>query len=145
MPRVSRLCLQRDPVKRQGSMTVQGPAALDDLNLSAKHALPHARTHTGHAYAAAISACAAGQQWQSAVALFDDMVSVAGIRPDVVSCTALVRVVGGAPWAEEGEWEGKGAWQPQTPGSAGLGTALAHIRLWRAGEKWGEREKGEHG
>eukprot|EP00967_Tisochrysis_lutea_P098456 scaffold145425_cov23-Tisochrysis_lutea.AAC.1 len=47
----------------------------------------------GHAYAAAISACAAGQQWQRAVALFDDMAGVAGIRPDVVSCTALVRLV----------------------------------------------------
>lgn len=46
----------------------------------------------GHAYAAAISACAAGQQWQRAVALFDDMAGVAGIRPDVVSCTALVRL-----------------------------------------------------
>jgi len=45
----------------------------------------------GHAYAAAISACAAGQQWQRAVALFDDMAGGAGIRPDVVSCTALVR------------------------------------------------------
>lgn len=32
----------------------------------------------GHAYAAAISACSAGQDWARAVALFDDMTSRAG-------------------------------------------------------------------
>jgi pentatricopeptide repeat protein len=43
----------------------------------------------GHAYAAVISACAAGGQWQKAVALFDEMLAW-GVRPDVVSCTALI-------------------------------------------------------
>lgn len=43
----------------------------------------------GHAYAAVISACAAGGQWQKAVSLFDEMLAW-GVRPDVVSCTALI-------------------------------------------------------
>lgn len=43
----------------------------------------------GHAFAAVISACAAGGQWQRAVSLFDEMLAW-GVRPDVVSCTALI-------------------------------------------------------
>ena len=54
---------------------------------------------TGHAYAAAISACAAGGQWQRAVQLFDSMLD-SGIRPDVVSCTALVSALGA-----DGQWQ----------------------------------------
>ena len=57
----------------------------------------------GHAYAAAISACAVGQEWQRAVALFDDMVGRAGIRPDVVSCTALVTALASAAQADKAE------------------------------------------
>ena len=47
------------------------------------------RAAAGHAYAAVISACAAGGQWQKAVTLFDEMLAW-GVRPDVVSCTALI-------------------------------------------------------
>ncbi len=57
----------------------------------------------GHAYAAAIGACAAGQDWQRAVALFDDMTSRASIRPDVVSCTALVSALASAGEADKAE------------------------------------------
>ena len=46
-----------------------------------------------------ISACASGGQWQRAVALFDEMLSW-GIKPDVVSCTALITALG-----TEGQWE----------------------------------------
>jgi len=49
----------------------------------------------GHAYAAAISACAAGGRWERAVALFDEMLE-GGVRPDVVSCTAL---------GADGQWQ----------------------------------------
>ena len=64
----------------------------------------------GHAYAAVISACAAGGRWQKAVALFDEMLSW-GIKPDVVSCTALITALG-----TDGQWEraekvgGGGVW-----------------------------------
>ena len=53
----------------------------------------------GHAYAAAISACAAGGAWRRAVALFDEMLET-GIRPDVVSCTALISALG-----SDAQWE----------------------------------------
>lgn len=53
----------------------------------------------GHAYAAAISACAAGGRWERAVALFDEMLE-GGVRPDVVSCTALVAALGA-----DGQWQ----------------------------------------
>ncbi len=43
----------------------------------------------GHAYAAVISACAAGRRPELAVSFFKEMV-LAGIEPDVVSCTALI-------------------------------------------------------
>ena len=52
----------------------------------------------GHAYAAVISACAAGGDWQRAVSLFDEMLSWQ-IKPDVVSCTALITALGAdAQW-----------------------------------------------
>ncbi len=53
----------------------------------------------GHAYAAVISACAAGGQWQQAVKLFDDMLAWQ-IKPDVVSCTALITALGA-----DAQWE----------------------------------------
>lgn len=60
---------------------------------------PLVRTPAGHAYAAAISACAAGGCWERAVALFDEMLE-GGVRPDVVSCTALVAALGA-----DGQWQ----------------------------------------
>lgn len=54
---------------------------------------------TGHAYAAAISACAAGGEWEQAVKLFNDMMSH-NIKPDVVSCTALITAL-----AADGQWQ----------------------------------------
>ena len=65
---------------------------------------------TGHAYAAAISACAAGSDWARAVALFESMCND-GIRPDVVSCTALISALaagGEPPSAGAGERRGGG-------------------------------------
>ena len=56
-------------------------------------------TWAGHAYAAAISACAAGGVWPRAVQLFDEMLEL-GIRPDVVSCTALIAALG-----SDAQWE----------------------------------------
>jgi len=53
----------------------------------------------GHAYAAAISACAAGGEWGQAVKMFDNMM-LRGIKPDVVSCTALITAL-----AADGQWE----------------------------------------
>ncbi len=53
----------------------------------------------GHAYAAAISACAVGSVWPRAVKLFDEMMEV-NIKPDVVSCTALISALG-----SDAQWE----------------------------------------
>ncbi len=53
----------------------------------------------GHAYAAAISACAVGSVWPRAVELFDEMMEV-NIKPDVVSCTALISALG-----SDAQWE----------------------------------------
>jgi pentatricopeptide repeat protein len=63
----------------------------------------HSCCDAGHAYAAAITACAAGADWQRAVALFESMTSHAGIRPDVVSCTALISALGAAAQADKAE------------------------------------------
>ena len=53
----------------------------------------------GHAFAAVISACAAGGDWGRGAALFDEMRARWGIKPDVVSCTALVTAFG-----TDGQW-----------------------------------------
>ena len=53
----------------------------------------------GHAYAAAISACATGGEWRRAVSLFDGMLENS-IQPDVVSCTALISAL-----AADGQWQ----------------------------------------
>ena len=53
----------------------------------------------GHAFAAVISACAAGGDWVRGAALFDEMRARWGIKPDVVSCTALVTAFG-----TDGQW-----------------------------------------
>lgn len=60
---------------------------------------PPSSPAAGHAFAAVISACAAGGQWQRAVSLFDEMLAW-GVRPDVVSCTALITALG-----TDGQWE----------------------------------------
>ena len=54
---------------------------------------------TGHAFAAAISACGVGGRWQEANALFSDMLE-AGVSADVVSCTALASAL-----AAGGQWQ----------------------------------------
>lgn len=46
-----------------------------------------------------ISACAAGGEWRRGAALFDEMRNRWGIKPDVVSCTALVTAFG-----TDGQW-----------------------------------------
>jgi pentatricopeptide repeat domain-containing protein 1 len=56
----------------------------------------------GHAYAAAISACAAGGLWQKAMELFDEML-LHQIKPDVVSCTALITALASDGQYERGE------------------------------------------
>ena len=73
--------------------TITGPsqALLQALELQLLHA--------GHAYAAAISACAVGSVWTRAVELFDEMMEV-NIKPDVVSCTALISALG-----SDAQWE----------------------------------------
>lgn len=53
----------------------------------------------GHAYAAVISACASGGDWQKAEGLFREMTH-RGIQADVVSCTALITALAAA-----GQWE----------------------------------------
>lgn len=53
----------------------------------------------GHAFAAAISACASGGNWARALKLFDEML-FEKIQPDVVSCTALVTAL-----ASDGQYE----------------------------------------
>lgn len=55
--------------------------------------------HVGHAYAAVISACAMGAEWQKAEAYFREMTH-RGIQADVVSCTALITAL-----ASGGQWE----------------------------------------
>ena len=64
------------------------------------HACPESSAlHAGHAYAAAISACAVGSVWPRAVELFDEMMEV-NIKPDVASCTALISALG-----SDAQWE----------------------------------------
>ena len=56
----------------------------------------------GHAYAMAIRACAGIKNWTRAVALFEEMAE-AGIKPDVVSCTALVNALASSGEASKAE------------------------------------------
>lgn len=89
---------------------------------------------TGHAYAAAISACAAGQDWMRAIALFDDMSGRAGIRPDVVSCTALVTALASAGEADKAEavvqWMLSSGLKPNVRTYTALLTAMGNARQW---------------
>ena len=61
------------------------------------HSLPQ-----GHAYAAVISACAAGGDWMRAVSIFEEMTE-SGVNPDVVSCTALVNALASCGEADKAE------------------------------------------
>lgn len=63
-----------------------------------KYSTPTVAILAGHAYAAAISACATGGKWEQAVALFEEMMQ-RNIKPDVVSCTALITAL-----AADGQW-----------------------------------------
>jgi len=89
---------------------------------------------TGHAYAAAISACAAGQDWLRAVALFDDMSGRAGIRPDVVSCTALITALASAGECDKAEavvqWMLSTGLKPNVRTYTALLTAMGNARQW---------------
>jgi pentatricopeptide repeat protein len=90
-------------------------------------------TPTGHAFAAAMSACAAGSNWQQAVALFEDMCS-AGIKPDVVSCTALISALAAAGQWQRGEsvvqWMLSTGVRPNVRTFTALLTALGNARQW---------------
>lgn len=90
--------------------------------------------YAGHAFAAAISACAAGQDWVRAVALFDDMTSRANIRPDVVSCTALVTALAAAGEADKAEavvqWMHKAGLKPNVRTYTALLTAMGNAKQW---------------
>ncbi len=91
---------------------------------------PPCHPRTGHAYAAVISACAAGGQWLRAVSLFDEMLAQ-GVKPDVVSCTALITARGA-----DGQWErsekvcvcvgGWGGWG----GGVEYGPKCTHVYLY---------------
>ncbi len=83
---------------------------------------------SGHAYAAAISACAAGADWQRAVLLFEEMSGPAGIRPDVVSCTALISALGAAAQADKAE--AVVTWMLSTGLKPNVRRALPLLWLW---------------
>ena len=81
---------------------VQSPAARARSRVCAARARRHAqRPPAGSCGCGRRPACpcAAGGRWQKAVSLFDEMLSW-GIKPDVVSCTALITALG-----TDGQWE----------------------------------------
>lgn len=87
----------------------------------------------GHAYAAVISACAAGGAWQRAVQLFDQMLQYQ-IKPDVVSCTALITALGA-----DGQWK-RGSqvvdWMLQSGVKPNVRTYTALITAMGNAQKW---------
>lgn len=89
---------------------------------------------TGHAYSAAISACAAAGDWSRAVALFDEMTGPAGIRPDVVSCTALITALAAGGEADRAEavvgWMLANAVRPNARTYTALMAALGNAKRW---------------
>lgn len=79
-----------------GNLVFSSPFTLDSASFTT--ASEFIFQPAGHAYAAAISACAAGGEWEQAVKLFNEMMS-RNIKPDVVSCTALITAL-----AADGQW-----------------------------------------
>lgn len=89
---------------------------------------------TGHAYSAAISACAAAGDWRRAVSLFDEMTGPGGIRPDVVSCTALITALAAGGEADRAEavvgWMLANGVRPNARTYTALMAALGNAKRW---------------
>jgi pentatricopeptide repeat protein len=89
---------------------------------------------TGHAYSAAISACAAAGDWRRAVALFDEMTGPGAIRPDVVSCTALITALAAGGEADRSEavvaWMLGNGVRPNARTYTALMAALGNAKRW---------------
>ncbi|KAG2430965.1 hypothetical protein HYH02_013498 [Chlamydomonas schloesseri] len=105
---------------------------------------------TGHAYSAAISACAAAGDWRRAVALFDEMTGPGGIRPDVVSCTALITALAAGGEADRAEavvaWMLSNSVRPNARTYTALMAALGNAKRWaRAVEVLGRMQTPEWG
>lgn len=108
---------------------------------------------TGHAYAAVISACAAGGAWQRAVQLFDQMLEYQ-IKPDVVSCTALITALGADGQWKRGsqviDWMLSSGVKPNVRTYTALITAMGNAQQWdlaldlikrmKAPQAWGSVE-----
>ena len=96
---------------------------------------------TGHAYAAAITACAAhtsadpppGTGWRRAVALFDDMLA-RGVKADVVSCTALVGALAAA--ARSDDAHAVVQWMLAAGVRPNVRTYTALLAAHAAGKRW---------
>ena len=107
----------------------------------------------GHAYAAVISACAAGGAWQRAVQLFDQMLEFQ-IKPDVVSCTALITALGADGQWKRGsqviDWMLSSGVKPNVRTYTALITAMGNAQQWelaldlikrmKAPQAWGSVE-----
>ena len=87
----------------------------------------------GHAFAAAISACAAGGDWQRACSLFEQMLQC-GIQPDVVSCTALISALAtGGQWQQSEQvvsWMLQSAVRPNVRTYTALLNSLGQAQQW---------------
>lgn len=88
----------------------------------------------GHAFAAAISACAAGAQWRRAVSLFEEM-TTHSIRPDVVSCTALITALASAGECDKADgvvaWMLSNSLKPNVRTYTALLTAMCNAQQWQ--------------
>lgn len=103
-------------------------AIWDDLEATRPAVRP-----TGHAFAAAISACAGAGDWRRAVRLFEAMLAQ-GVKPDVVSCTALVAALGGGGRADDAaaavRWMLAAGVRPNVRTYTALLSAQAGARRW---------------
>lgn len=90
--------------------------------------------HEGHAFAAAISACAAGGDWQGACSLFEEMIKHS-IQPDVVSCTALISALAtGGQWQQSEQvvsWMLQAGVRPNVRTYTALLNSLGQARQWQ--------------
>ena len=112
----------------EGGRPAAALAVWDDLEASRPAVRP-----TGHAFAAAISACAGAGDWRRAVRLFEAMLAQ-GIKPDVVSCTALVAALGGGGRADDAaaavRWMLAAGVRPNVRTYTALLSAQAGARRW---------------